>query len=248
MYIYYLTSWFSGGLTSLLSVTRFITIRDVFRKIQKWQILTCIGTLFSFLLAITVTMCVFEMQQTVKYYVVFVERIPSNVLPFLKTGAFIQVIILSAGITTSLLTVSRLYKNRKAVKNDVSAIERKKSCVTILLMNIASSLWVVFFLARFVVKQIGGMSTTNDVMDFLMIGFVPLLTSTINPVIIILRSSSMRYSIVNTVSVKRKTMRGVQRQFTNRQFTNRQLGRPQFSKAASTVWILKHFKLEIWLF
>ena len=166
-----LTGCMSLVITSVLSGARYISVRRPFFKINKHSVLLYLFLYLVFELGVEITIIVSTMRG---------ELIPVSkaVIACIAMNAVHCI----AGTIASVLTVYHLNHLKLEFSNERSMSDNRKSCTTILLMNIASSVWIFLCGIRYLEEQVLGWINLNA-MDFIMWFFLPTITSALNPIL-----------------------------------------------------------------
>ena len=194
----------SGMLTTLLSITRYIKIKSPFCIVNRKFILLYIAMNFIYfdvgfpVILLTSDEC-------------YIDRRVGYVWHDMKKMLDLWACILLApfaihslvAIVTSILTVYCL-RNRSELSGtncNKSMRYQRKSCLTILILNAGNMMLFLCCVTYLFLKYLGkendvAWSNVYDLILFNLFGFIPIFLSALNPLIITLRSTSMKQLIL----------------------------------------------------
>ena len=158
-------------INSMLGVIRYIMIKHPFYAIKQYLVLFYIGFHFFYSVGVLITAHIGHV-----YYIIL-------------NGSIICFTHLLLGVSMSVVALLELDRNIRSTSFPPSQRQKRKSCVTILIMNIVHALHLACIILTWTDEKFS--SIAHNALDFTDIAFVPSLTSLINPVIIFTRNCEL---------------------------------------------------------
>ena len=175
---------FSQCGTTLIAATRLIKVTAPFVRIRK-------RTVVAYFTAYTTVMTTNNLAILLLKQVDRSQR--ALYFTFTNICIWLNVAHCFVGIVLSLATFIYLYLV-KPVGEAENRVKNKRVCVTILLMNTPYVISIFFVLLVYI-------SSWHVSIHDIIFGFVPMLTSAINPIVLIVRNSGIRQTVVSLMTV-----------------------------------------------